>query len=102
MLLQFKKNPVTDYQQVTNDEILPEFQNNFPSLDFIARKLRLQKSKCKENGPYYDKVIIFIPCSSGAEILKNPFKNLRLFRAGNFTFHLSPYMRPQMVQIADF
>ena len=49
MLLQFKKNPVTDYQQVTNSEILPEFQNNFPSQDFIARKSRLQKSKCKEN-----------------------------------------------------
>ena len=49
MLLQFKKNPVADYQQVTNDEILPEFQNNFLSLDFIARKSRLQKSKCKEN-----------------------------------------------------
>ena len=49
MLLQFKKNPVADYQQVTNSEILPEFQNNFPSLDFIARKSRLQKSKCKEN-----------------------------------------------------
>ncbi len=49
MLLQFKKNPITDYQQVTNGEILPEFQNNFPSQDFIARKSRLQKSKCKEN-----------------------------------------------------
>jgi hypothetical protein len=49
MLLQFKKNPVADYQQVTNSEILPEFQNNFPSQDFIARKSRLQKSKCKEN-----------------------------------------------------
>ena len=88
MLLQFKKNPVTDYQQVTNDEISPEFQNNFPSLDFTARKPRLRKSKCKENGPYYYKVIIFIPCSSGAEIHKNPFKNLRLFRAGNLTFQL--------------
>ena len=49
MLLQFKKNPVTDYQQVINSEILPDFQNDFPSLDFIARKSRLQKSKCKEN-----------------------------------------------------
>ena len=49
MHLQFPKNPITDYQQVTNDEILLEFQNNFPSLDFIARKSRLQKSKCKEN-----------------------------------------------------
>ena len=49
MLLQFKKNPVTDYQQVINSEILPEFQNNFPSQDFIASKSRLQKSKCKEN-----------------------------------------------------
>jgi hypothetical protein len=88
MLLQFQKNPITDYQQVTNDEILPDFQNNSPSLDFIARKLRLQKSKCKENGPYYAKVIIFIPCSSGAEILKNPLKNLRLLRARNLTSHL--------------
>ena len=49
MLLQFRKNPIADYQQVTNDKILPEFQNNFPSQDFIARKSRLQKSKCKEN-----------------------------------------------------
>ena len=49
MLLQFRGNPIADYQQVTNDEILPEFQNNFQSLDFIARKSRLQKSKCKEN-----------------------------------------------------
>ena len=56
MLLQFRGNPITDYQQVTNSEILPEFQNNFPSLDFIARKSRLQKSKCKENGPYYYRV----------------------------------------------
>ena len=56
MLLQFRKNPITDYQQVTSDENLPEFQNNFPSLDFIARKSRLQKSKCKENGAYYYRV----------------------------------------------
>ena len=55
MLLQFRKNPIADYQQVTNDEILPDFQNNFPSLDFIARKLRLQKSKCKENSEKSDK-----------------------------------------------
>ena len=48
MLLQFRENPTTDYQQVTDIEILPEFQNNFPSLDFTARKTRLQKSKCKE------------------------------------------------------
>ena len=73
MLLQFQKNPIADYQHVTNSEILPEFQNNFPSLDFIARKSRLQKSKCKENGHYYHKVILFIPCSSRAEIHKNPF-----------------------------
>ena len=49
MLLQFRGSPITDYQHVTDDEILPEFQNNFPPLDFIARKSRLQKSKCKEN-----------------------------------------------------
>ena len=54
MHLQFPKNPITDYQQVTNDEILPEIQNNFPSLDFIARKSRLQKSKCKENNQNND------------------------------------------------
>lgn len=54
MHLQFPKNPITDYQQVTNDEILPEIQNNFPSLDLIARKSRLQKSKCKENGQNND------------------------------------------------
>jgi len=39
MLLQFWKNPIADYQQVTDSEILPEFTNNFPSMDFIARKL---------------------------------------------------------------
>ena len=50
MLLQFWKNSIVDYQRVTDDEILLDFQNNFPSLDFIARKSRLQKSKCKENG----------------------------------------------------
>lgn len=58
MLLQFRKNPIADYQQVTNDEILPEFQNNFPSLDFIARKSRLQKSKCKEKGAKCDILIL--------------------------------------------
>ena len=56
MLLQFWKNSIVDYQRVTDDEILLDFQNNFPSLDFIARKSRLQKSKCKKNGPYYYKV----------------------------------------------
>ena len=56
MLLQFWKNSIADYQRVTDDEILLDFQNNFPSLDFIARKSRLQKSKCKENGPYYYRV----------------------------------------------
>ena len=54
MHLQFPKNPITDYQQVTNDEILPEFQNNFPSLDFITRKSRLRKSKCKDNNKNND------------------------------------------------
>ena len=49
MLLQSWKNSIADYQRVTDDEILLDFQNNFPSLDFIARKSRLQKSKCKEN-----------------------------------------------------
>ena len=38
MLLQFWKNPIADYQQVTDLEILPDFQNNFQSQDFIARK----------------------------------------------------------------
>ena len=58
MLLQFKKNPVTDYQQVTNDEILPVFQNNLPSLDYIARKSRLRKSKCKAKGVKCDILIL--------------------------------------------
>ena len=56
MLLQFRKKSIADYQRVTADEILLDFQNNFPSLDFIARKSRSQKSKCKENGPYYYRV----------------------------------------------
>ena len=59
MLLQFPKNPVADYQQVTDIEILPDFQNNFPLMDFIARKLRWQKSKCKENHSFSDKMILF-------------------------------------------
>ena len=58
MLLQFWKNPVTDYQKVTNYEILPVFQNNLQSLDFIARKSRLRKSKCKEKGVKCD-ILIF-------------------------------------------
>ena len=50
------KNPVADYQQVTDFEILPDFQNNFPSMDFIARKLRCEKSKCKQNIGKSDKM----------------------------------------------
>ena len=99
MLLQFRKNPIADYQQVTNDEILPEFQNNFPSLDFIARKSRLRKSKCKENGPYYDKVIIFIPCSSGAEIHKILLRISGSFEPEIFTFYLSHFIRPLIAQM---
>ena len=49
MLLQFRKNPIADSQQVTDVEILPDFQNNFPLMDFIARKLKCEKSKCKQN-----------------------------------------------------
>ena len=44
------KNPIADYQQVTYIEIPPDFQNNFPSKDFIARNLGGEKSKCKEKG----------------------------------------------------
>ena len=40
-------------------------------MDFIARKLRVQKSKCKENGKNNGKMTILVPCSFGAEILKN-------------------------------
>ena len=58
MLLQFREKPVTDYQQVTDTEILPEFQNNFPSQDYIARKSRLRKSKCKEKGVKCDILIL--------------------------------------------
>ena len=38
MFLHFWENPIADYQKVTDSEILPNFQNNFPSLDFISRK----------------------------------------------------------------
>ena len=69
MLLQFPKNPITDYQQVTDFEILPDFQNNFQSLDFIARKSRWQKSKCKENYSFYDKMILFV-------LVQRKYKNI--------------------------
>ena len=58
MLLQFRKNTVADYQQVTDIEILPDFQNNFPSMDFIAKKLRYEKSKCHEKQEKRDKMLI--------------------------------------------
>ena len=51
-----KKNPIADYQQVTSVEILLDFQNICPSLDFIARKLRCEKSKCKQNIRKSDKM----------------------------------------------
>ena len=69
MLLQFWKNPVADYQQVTDVEILPDFQNNFPSMDFIARKLRYEKSKCKENYSFFDKMISFV-------LVQRKYKNI--------------------------
>ena len=34
---------------------------------------------------------LFALCSFGAEILKNPYKNLKLLRARNLTFHISPF-----------
>ena len=45
MLLQFQKNPVTDYQQVTNDEILPEFQNKFPVAGLYRKEIEVAKIK---------------------------------------------------------
>jgi len=51
------KNPNTDYQQVTSVEILSEFTNNSPSLDFIAQKSKFEKSICKQNKLLGDKVI---------------------------------------------
>ena len=42
------ENPIADYQQVTDIEIPPYVQNNFPSKDFIAGKLRYEKSMCQE------------------------------------------------------
>ena len=68
MFLHFRENPIADYQQVTDSEVLPNFQNNLPSLAFISRKMRCKKSKCKEKGAFCDKVI-FVLCSLGAEIL---------------------------------
>ena len=75
MLLHFWENPIADYQQVTDSGILPNFQNNFPSQDFISRKSRFEKSKCKEKGAFCDKVIFcfVLPWSR------------------NLTFHLSPF-----------
>ena len=89
MHLQFPKNPITDYQQVTNDKILPNFQNNFPSLDFIARKSRLRKSKCKEKGAKCDILI---------------YKKHFLFAFStchipHCTFYLSHFIRPLIAQI---
>ena len=53
-------------------------------MNFIARKLSAQKSKCKENGKNNGKMTIFAPCSFGVEILKN-----LLFRFQRFTCFFS-------------
>ncbi len=79
MLLQFQKNPIIDYQQVTIFRFLPVFQNNFPSLDFIARKSRLRKSKCKEKGAKCD-ILIY----------KKTF-SFCIFHLSHSTFHIVPF-----------
>ena len=58
-----------------------------------------EKSKCHQNSLFCDKVIVRLMLLWS----RNPKKSIKESQAlTSQKSHLSPYMRPQMVQIADF